>query len=415
MIFIMQKIDPGTKDTYKWEFKTRFRRHAFGWKSQPAITRIKEAIKEIKTIARKESAIAAEGAVIFFERISPAIEHVDSSSGSIGSAVYNAIEQLVPIIAAAPVDTGTRSKWLERLWEAHAADQMPYIEQLADHWGDLCASKAMASIWADRLIETVRLICGPESRPGDYFHGTSACLSALLKAERYEELFELLSESRLKHWTYQEYAVRAMAAQGRSAEAVEHAEKCRGIINTSGMSVSRVCEEILLASGEIDTAYSRYAIDANTGTSHLATYRAIAKKYPHIAPDDILTDLIATTPGDEGKWFAAAKDLGKFDLAIDLASKSPCDPRTLTRASRDYVDTEPLFAMHAGLAALYWLIQGYGYEITGLDVLSAYSETMKAAEMAGHVDEVVRRLKLSLEGKNAQSTVVQILSERLRR
>ena len=36
----------------KWEFKARFRRHAFGWKSQPAITCIKQAVAEIKKVAK---------------------------------------------------------------------------------------------------------------------------------------------------------------------------------------------------------------------------------------------------------------------------------------------------------------------------------------------------------------------------
>ena len=32
---------------HNWEFKARFRRHVFGWKSQPAIQRIKQALREI--------------------------------------------------------------------------------------------------------------------------------------------------------------------------------------------------------------------------------------------------------------------------------------------------------------------------------------------------------------------------------
>ena len=70
----------------KWEFKARFRRHAFGWKSQPAITRIRQAVTEIKKVAKKEPLLAGEGAIAFLERVSPALEHVDSSSGSIGTA-----------------------------------------------------------------------------------------------------------------------------------------------------------------------------------------------------------------------------------------------------------------------------------------------------------------------------------------
>jgi hypothetical protein len=151
-------------EPYKWAFRTRFRRHGFGWKSQPAIQRIKEAVSEIKTVARRDALLAAEGAVSFLERLSPALEHVDSSSGAIGTAVNGAIADLVPIIASAPADTKLRGAWLERLFDAHAADEIPYIERLADHWGELCASQAMASAWGDRLDGVTRMAIGPDKK-----------------------------------------------------------------------------------------------------------------------------------------------------------------------------------------------------------------------------------------------------------
>jgi hypothetical protein len=131
--------------SHKWEFQARFRRHAFGWRSQPAILRIKQAVSEIKKAVRRDAVLAADGAVLLLERISPALENVDGSSGAIGTAVNNAIAQLVPIIAEAPADTRTRERWLERLWEAYEAEQIPYIEQLGDNWGELCASKELAA------------------------------------------------------------------------------------------------------------------------------------------------------------------------------------------------------------------------------------------------------------------------------
>jgi len=62
------------------------------------------------------------------------------------------------------------------------------------------------------------------------------------------------------------------------------------------------------------------------------------------------------------------------------ASASPCDPRTLARAARDLATKEPEFAVGAGLLALHWLANGVGYEVTGSDVLMAYSSTIAAAE-----------------------------------
>jgi hypothetical protein len=112
-------------------------------------------VSEIKKIARRDPLLGGEGAVLLLERISPALENVDGSSGAIGTAVNNAMSDLIRIIAEAPAEGRTREAWLERLWTAHEADEMPYIERPADHWGELCASKELAAVWADRLIGTL--------------------------------------------------------------------------------------------------------------------------------------------------------------------------------------------------------------------------------------------------------------------
>ena len=104
----------------------------------------------------------------------------------------------------------------------------------------------------------------------------------------------------------------------------------------------------------------------------------------------ILEDLITSTPGEEGKWFATAKSLGMLPLALKLAHLSPCDPKTLNRAARDYLEKEPRFTLGVAIASLRWLTEGWGYEITGLDVYAAYDYAMKAAEMMG-VEEPVRK------------------------
>ncbi len=133
----------------------------------------------------------------------------------------------------------------------------------------------------------------------------------------------------------------------------------------------------------VEEAYRRYGVRAARGSTFLATYRALAKRYPGKAPAELLADLVASTPGEEGKWFAAAKDAGLYDEALALAARAPTDPKTLSRAARDHAESRPAFALGAGLAALRWLAAGYGYEITGADVWSAYANTMQAARAAG--------------------------------
>jgi hypothetical protein len=44
------------------------------------------------------------------EKLWPALEHVDSSSGALGSAVNKALDVLIPIIIKAPADEKTRGK-----------------------------------------------------------------------------------------------------------------------------------------------------------------------------------------------------------------------------------------------------------------------------------------------------------------
>jgi flagellin-like hook-associated protein FlgL len=67
------------------------------------VTRIKDAVAEIKTVSRNNPVAAAEGAARLIERLSPALEHVDSSSGALGTAVNRVRESratFLPAVAA---------------------------------------------------------------------------------------------------------------------------------------------------------------------------------------------------------------------------------------------------------------------------------------------------------------------------
>ncbi|MGF6604700.1 hypothetical protein P3T23_009456 [Paraburkholderia sp. GAS448] len=394
---------------HKWTFPARFRRGAFGWKSALPIQRLKEAVTEIRQVARREPVLAADGAVSLLEKLSAALEQVDSSSGAIGTAVNRAIDALVPVIARIDVLVPMRERWLERLFEALQNDQMPYIERLGDYWGELCVTPAIASAWVDRLLPITARVMGAEGL-GEHFAGTIACLSALNAARRHEELLALVNGARLNWWMYRQYGVDALIALGRSAEALRYAEASRGL-NAPAAAIAHKCEAILLASGMKDEAYRRYAIEANQASTHLATFRAIAKKYPDMAPASILHDLIASSPGAEGKWFAAAKDAGLLDLAASLAMRSPTDPRTLTRAARDFTGQAPAFAVTCGTAALHWMAAGFGYDITGSDVLDAYGALADATLASGMTrDELHQRLRDQFTLSPGYSFVASVLA-----
>ena len=370
------------RSAHKWQFAPRFRRHAFGWRSDTPIQRIKEALSEIKQVARKEPLLAAEGAVTLLEKLSPALAQVDSSSGALGSAVNKAIDTLVPLIVKADVEPKLRQRWLNRLWQALQDDEIPYLDLLGDYWGELCVTPELASHWANEFMPVVESIWSPAAPGHGYFKGTSACLASLYAAGRFDELLALIDRAPFKWWHNRRWGVKALAAMGKKAEAIRYAEDSRGL-NDPGWQIAEACEAVLLSSGLAEEAYRRYAIAANQGTTNLATFRAITKKYPHVPPEQVLQDLIAGTPGAEGKWFAAAKEAGMFELAAELAHTSPTDPRTLTRAARDFATEQPLFALNAALSALRWIARGHGYEITGADILDAAHALQQACTQAG--------------------------------
>lgn len=263
--------------------------------------------------------------MLFLEKLAPAIEQVDSSSGGIGSAVNRAIETLVPIITKAKVSRAGREKWLERLWDALQEDDVPYLQYLGEFWAELCTTPDIASKWADYLSPTLTTMWDRCTRSGEYgyFKGTTACLSALYAAGRHDELLAPIakSEPRYKSWHNRVWGAKALAAAGKREEAIRYAEDSKGL-NASMLAIAAFCESVLLECGFADEAYARYAVEATYATTNLATFKAIVKKYPGKLRETILRDLVTSQPGQEGKWFAAAMDAGFFEPAIELANRA---------------------------------------------------------------------------------------------
>lgn len=385
--------------SHAWAFRSSLRRNAFGWRgTRKAVERLSEAVGEIERMARVDPALAGEGAVRLLERLSPAVNQIDSSSGALGNAANGVVQKMVPLIAAAPVPRRVREKWLERLLDAIQEDDPPYIESLGEHWGTLCADSALASHWADQLLPMVRHVLA-DRRSGTYAYSKSStlCYSALFHAGRFDDLLSVLALDPRPYWHDQQWAAKALAAQGDVDGGIDMMEALRSR-HAPDMALSAVAEQLLLDAGRIDEAYARYGIQATLANTNIATFRAIAKRYPDIETSRILGDLIVSTPGEEGKWFATAKTLKQYDLALALARRAPVDPKTLVRAARDHVKNQPLFALEVALMALYWMALGEGYELTGADVGAARDHAVAAAGTLGSGAHVSERIAANVAG-----------------
>ena len=286
---------------HTWTFKPRLRTRAFGWKgSHLACQRLKEAATEIKKVARQDPVTAADGVVCLMERIWPALQDIDTSSGALGGAVNWAQDDVLPVVTDAPADRKTRDKWLDRLWQAIQDDCVDYLWVVEERWGELCGSREIASHWAGRLLSLLRTAWS-DPRPGGYVRGGSVCLSSLVAAGRHEELLDLLALLRYPSWRDRKFGVQALLAQGRVDEALAYAEASRGL-NQPDTAIDAACEKILLDAGRMNEAYEKHALNAKVSSTGLSTFRAIVKRYPGRDSKKILLDLAASS-GDPGRWF----------------------------------------------------------------------------------------------------------------
>ena len=60
-----------------------------------------------------------------------------------------------------------------------------------------------------------------------------------------------------------------------------------------------------------------------------------------------------------------------------------CALPILSRASRDLLQKDARFCLQAGRLAIQRILEGYGYELTGVDVIDACNHFMAAAQTLG--------------------------------
>ncbi len=332
---------------HRWAFKARFRARAYGWRgSALAIKRLKEAVREINSVAKSDPVLAAEGCVSLMERLWPALEGIDTSSGALGGAVHRTLDELIPVLISAPADVLTRSAWLERLFQAVMDDGVQYLSPVEDRWGEIAVYPELMIEYAERLRALIWRVW-VEEPPGGHVIGTAICLSCLLERGRYGDLIELLACARMRWWHWHRFGAEALARQGEWDAAIAYADGCRSPQGNDDRWIDRFCEDVMIKSGRADEAYHRYGLRAATGPTYLAVYRETVKRYPERDRRQVLLDLIEAR-GDRGKWFAAAKDAGFLEVALVCARDFTAEPATLVRAARDFAAKEPKFAAEIG-------------------------------------------------------------------
>lgn len=403
------------KQSHPWQFRSRFRTNAYSWHGTSlASKRLKEAVAEIKKVAKSDPLAAGEGCILLMERLWPALQGIDSSSGALGNAVNRTLDALIPILIAAPCDCELRAEWLQRLYEAVCDDGVQYLTPVEERWGEVCVFPELANEWADRILPLLREVWAAR-RPGAHVRGDTLCLSCLLETGRYKELKEVLSLRRMSFWPNDQFLAEAMAREGRIDEAVVYAEAHHDE-HYEHPGIIAFCERIFLEAGRKEEAYRRFGLFAVNATTNLSVFRKTAAQYPERDPRQVLLDLIEAR-GNKGKWFAAAKDAGFLDIALECAQTGDTEPKTLVRAARDFEETEAEFAVDVALCAIQILLRGGGYEPSTVDIQEAYGYLMAAATRLGRAEWARTALEhlLSDPGRCIDPDMKKALEMRLRR
>ena len=388
------------KSVHKWAFKPGMRAGAYSWMSSAkAIERLKSASSEIRAVARTDLTSAAEGVIALAQRIWPAFEHIDTSSGALGNAVDRTLKELLPVLIDAPADEKTRAKWLEQLRQAILDDGVDYLAPIADRFGQIAVFPSLMNLHADRDLDMLEAVWSDHA---SFAHVTTSTLtlSCLLEAGRYDELLALLARQKTHIWFDEKFGAEALLRQGRDGEALAYAEVLLKDDRRQWgyFEIARFCERILVGQGREEEAYRRFGLPSVSGNTYLAMWRDLVKRYPDIDPRKILEDLIETQ-GSKGKWFAAAKTAKYLDLALECAAEPEATPGTLIRAARDFAIKEPAFAAHVALHAIAHLLAGRGYDASPLDIDEAVDHLMAAStriDRVGWATQELRRLAASM-------------------
>ncbi|HJY47246.1 MAG TPA: hypothetical protein VJ349_01145 [Stellaceae bacterium] len=400
---------------HRWAFKARFRAHAYGWRgSSLASTRLKEAVREIKSVAKSDRVLAAEGCVSLMERLWPALEDIDTSTGALGGAIHRTLDELIPILISAPADVKMRRAGLERLYQAVMDDGVQYLSPAEDRWGEIAVYPEFMAEYAERLRALIRRVWVDEP-PGGHVIGTAICLSCLLEAGRYGDMIELLACARMKWWYWHRFGAEALVRQGAWDAAIAYADGCRTAQGYDDRQIDRYCEDVLIKCGRADDAYHRYGLKTATGPTYLAIFRDTVKRYPDRDRRQVLLDLIETR-GEIGKWFAAAKDAGLLDVALLCARDQAAEPAILVRAARDFAAKEPKFAAQIGVIALGRVLDSSGHDLEVSLAQEAFPRLTDAASRIDARDWANQQLRALVAGpcdpsrKHVQSALAQCLA-----
>jgi hypothetical protein len=318
----------------------------------------------------------AEGAcartVEFFAKLWPATMQVNRSGGDLEAAVERAVEQLIAPLARQLEAAGetARDAALERILAAIEADQGGILAPLGAAIGHLCATPGRARRLADQLLPKVRRALA--TQPGRPYALLLPCATAMASAGRHAELLAMLTVGAPADFPLRRLVLDHLERERDMDQALQFLDAATCRTDQEARERAQEGERRLRLAGRHDEAFARYALAAHRAHTIRQWHEALCAAWPDRKPTDLFDALLAAHPGEEGKFFAAARAIGRPDLALALAERSPTDPKQLLHAAAEAAPGAE--ALQLNLIALRWLTSGRLYKATRPQVNQACAQ-----------------------------------------
>ncbi len=388
-------------------FARRFRRGAYGWRSAPAVKSVKAAVSEIQKVARTDPARAAEGAVLFLERVSPA------SKAWMGP----------PAPSGGPSGAPSTSWWAScarrrstRPPESLARASLGCVRGRQDSLhrgprralGEICCR--LLSPRPGRIASWTRPGGRCSTRAGS---GGSSRAAPRASPRSSTPVATRRSWTRSRgptFWPYRRWGVRALASLGRKAEAIALAE--------SDPSQNAIGSRAAVR-GDLPLVG-----DAGTGVPALCAGCAREDDLPGHVPrraeglprEESGGGARRPRRGDSrarrGSGSRRRSPRGSARRPWPLAKRSPVHRDTWLAPHGTSPRRTRSSSIEVGLLAIEGMIRGDAYEFTRADVLTAYTPTLDAARRQGVEDATRARLHRIVQGTGPAHASVESCLER---
>jgi len=156
---------------------------------------------------------------------------------------------------------------------------------------------------------------------------------------------------------------------------------------------AQACEAILLSYGHEEAAFDRFLVAAHRCDPSIERFGWVMRQYPSRAPRNILLALAQDDPRGTARWFDVAVFLGEIELAEEFLTEDEIGSPGVLRATINFCESAPEFALTCALAATTTAIRGNGARYSRRELRLFRQACARAASKCSSGSGVIKKIR----------------------